>query len=244
MADGGDEEPQGWSRGVGRQSGAGRKTGERSAGMRRWLPSAAGAVLLLAGGLGWWAAPTDGAMVGAPAAAPADAPPPEAVLEPQSGQVVAALPAGGRSAEEGMGPAGRVRYPSPAGASATVLPGGEVSKEARISSRARQLLSDEEREARRFRRQDRDKDGTVSRAEFLASRQKSFERLDKNGDGQLSFAEYAAATAARFEAADRNDDQRLNRTEFAATATPRSSGSRNAGTAAADGTARAVRNSS
>lgn len=238
MADGWDEEPQGWSRGVGRQSGAGRKTGERSAGVRRWLIPAAGAVLLLAGGLGWWAAPTDGAMVGAPAAAP----------EPQSGQVVAALAEGGRSAEEGMGPASRVRYPSPAGASATVLPGGEVPKEARISSRARQLLSDEERQARRFRRQDRDKDGTVSRAEFLASRQKSFGRLDKNGDGQLSFEEYAAATAARFEAADGNDDQQLNRTEFAATATPRSSGGRNAGAAAAggaaDSTARAARNSS
>lgn len=158
----------------------------KGAGVRRWLGPGAGAVLLLAGGLGWWAAPTDGAMVRTPTPAPAPAP------EPQAGQ--------------------------------DALPGGDIPEAARVSSRGRHLLSDEEREARRFGRQDRNRDGAVSRDEFLAARRKSFDRLDRNGDGQLSFEEYAAASAARFAAADRNADRQLSRSEFAATASQRSGG--------------------
>lgn len=190
--------------GWGKTDGSGKTgAGDRAGGWRlgRWLGPVAGVVLLLAGGLGWWAAPTDGAMVSAPTPAPQ---PDEAMARPNAGS-------GSQAA--------MLVEPS-AGAA---LPGGDIPATARISSRGRQLLSDEQREERRFNRQDRDKDGAVSRDEFLAARRKSFDRLDKNNDGQLGFEEYAAATVARFEKADRNNDKRLTRSEFAATTPQRTS---------------------
>lgn len=177
----------------------GRAGRSESSGARRWLGAGAIAVLLLAGGLGWWAAPTDGAMVRAP--------------EPKPG-VQAEWQLVQDTAQEGAQPG----PPTDA-----ALPGGDIPETARLSSRGRQLLSDEQREVRRFGRQDRNKDGVVSREEFLAARRKSFDRLDKNGDGRLSFEEYAAATSARFAAADRNADRQLSQSEFAATASQRPS---------------------
>jgi hypothetical protein len=85
----------------------------------------------------------------------------------------------------------------------------------------RSPLSDAEREARRLARYDKDDDGTVSRAEFLASRKKSFDKADANKDGRLDFAEFAAATATRFVRADRNADGSLTASEFATTAVKR-----------------------
>jgi len=82
-------------------------------------------------------------------------------------------------------------------------------------------LSDAEREARRLRRYDKDKDGTVDRAEFLANRRKSFERADRNEDGRLDFEEFAVATATKFARADRNADGSLSPSEFATTAMKR-----------------------
>ena len=85
----------------------------------------------------------------------------------------------------------------------------------------RSPLSDAEREARRLKRYDKNRDGTVGRAEFLESRRKSFGRADKNGDGRLDFEEYAVAAATKFTRADRNADGALTPGEFAATAMKR-----------------------
>lgn len=76
------------------------------------------------------------------------------------------------------------------------------------------------REEKRFARADRDDDGFVSQAEFLANRRRNFGKLDVNGDGVLTFEEYAAAGIRQFAGIDRNGDRRLDPAEFAATARP------------------------
>lgn len=82
-------------------------------------------------------------------------------------------------------------------------------------------VTDADREARRFKRYDKDKDARVSRDEYLALRQKAFARLDKDGDGRLGFEEFAAATAKKFGKADLNGDGALAAKEFATTAVKR-----------------------
>jgi hypothetical protein len=82
-------------------------------------------------------------------------------------------------------------------------------------------MSDAQREARRLARADKDDDGRVSRAEFLANRRKAFDKADRNRDGRLDFEEYAAATATKFARADRNADGQLSAGEFATTAVRR-----------------------
>jgi EF hand len=76
------------------------------------------------------------------------------------------------------------------------------------------------REDKRRGRYDKDKNGSISRDEFLRSRKASFAKLDSNGDGRLDFEEYARKTALRFASADANRDGMLSATEFAATARP------------------------
>ena len=85
----------------------------------------------------------------------------------------------------------------------------------------RAQLTDEQREARRFNRYDRDNNNQVDREEYLASRRKAFARLDTNSDGRLDFEEYAVTTARKFKKADRNGDTRLDAAEFATTAIKR-----------------------
>lgn len=80
--------------------------------------------------------------------------------------------------------------------------------------RAREKTAEE----RRFDRLDRNRDGKIQQAEFLAARKRNFDRLDVNGDGVLSFAEYAAAGIRRFAELDGNGDGTLSRAEFAASA--------------------------
>ncbi len=82
-------------------------------------------------------------------------------------------------------------------------------------------LTDAEREARRFNRYDRDKDGRITRDEYLANRKKGFARLDTNHDGVLSFDEYVVKTDDKFAKADRDGDGALDRAEFATTAVKR-----------------------
>ena len=77
------------------------------------------------------------------------------------------------------------------------------------------------REQKRFDRYDKDRDGTVTRAEYLASRRKAFARLDRDGNGQLSFDEWAVKTTDRFAAADRDRSNTLTAAEFATTAPKR-----------------------
>ena len=79
----------------------------------------------------------------------------------------------------------------------------------------------EDREAKRLARYDRDKDGAVSRIEYLKSRERAFAKLDLNRDGRLDFAEYAAKTIDKFETADGDDSGRLTAAEFATTAVKR-----------------------
>lgn len=107
----------------------------------------------------------------------------------------------------------------PAAALAVAAPPAEAAAEPLAAPAS--PLSDAEREARRLRRYDRDKDGEVSRAEFLGNRRKSFDRADTNKDGRLDFEEFAAATATKFARADRDADGALNAKEFATTAIKR-----------------------
>lgn len=73
------------------------------------------------------------------------------------------------------------------------------------------------KEEKRFNRTDRDKNGSIVKAEFLYTRQKAFARLDANGDGTISFDEYAAKTSEKFAKADGDKSGVLDRKEFATT---------------------------
>ncbi|MFN3592341.1 MAG: hypothetical protein ACK4TG_09150, partial [Thermaurantiacus sp.] len=73
-------------------------------------------------------------------------------------------------------------------------------------------------EERRFDRLDRNRDGKIQQAEFLAARKRNFDRLDVNGDGVLSFAEYAASGIRRFSELDASGDGTLSRAECAVAA--------------------------
>ena len=77
------------------------------------------------------------------------------------------------------------------------------------------------REQKRFDRYDKDRDSTITREEYLASRRKAYVKLDTNGDGRLSFDEWAVKTAAKFGTADRDRSGGLNAGEFATTAVKR-----------------------
>ena len=79
----------------------------------------------------------------------------------------------------------------------------------------------QDREAKRLARYDKDKDGSVSRGEYLKSRERAFARLDLNRDGRLDFDEYAVKTIDKFETADGDDSGRLTAAEFATTAVKR-----------------------
>lgn len=77
------------------------------------------------------------------------------------------------------------------------------------------------REQKRFDRYDKDRDGRITRDEYLASRRKAYAKLDTNGDGRLSFDEWAAKTTTKFAAADKGRDGALDAAEFATTAVKR-----------------------
>ena len=77
------------------------------------------------------------------------------------------------------------------------------------------------REERRFGRYDKDRDGQITREEYLAARRKAFARLDKDGDGRLSFDEWGAKATAKFAAADHDRSGAMTAAEFATTAVQR-----------------------
>lgn len=79
------------------------------------------------------------------------------------------------------------------------------------------------REEKRFSRYDKDKNGAVSRAEYLLSRQKAYAKLDTNGDGRLSFDEYSVKTTAKFAKADGDGTGLLTPAEFLTTRVVRKS---------------------
>jgi len=77
------------------------------------------------------------------------------------------------------------------------------------------------REEKRFGRYDKDRDGQITRDEYLVSRRKAYAKLDADGDGQLSFDEWAAKTTGKFAVADRDKSGTMSATEFATTAVKR-----------------------
>lgn len=79
------------------------------------------------------------------------------------------------------------------------------------------VVDERSREQKRFARTDKDKDGRITRDEYLNLRHKNFAKLDKNGDGKLSFDEYAAKAIDKFGAADKDRNGSLNPSEFATT---------------------------
>ena len=77
------------------------------------------------------------------------------------------------------------------------------------------------REEKRFGRYDKDRDGAITRDEYLLSRRKAYAKLDKDGDGRLSFEEWAAKTTTKFSGADRDRSGSMDAAEFATTAVKR-----------------------
>jgi EF hand len=77
--------------------------------------------------------------------------------------------------------------------------------------------SEKTKEEKRFNRYDKDKNGAVSKDEYLLSRHKNYAKLDKNGDGVLQFEEYAVKAVEKFAKADADKTGILNRVEFATT---------------------------
>ena len=81
--------------------------------------------------------------------------------------------------------------------------------------------TDRTREQKRFDRYDKDRDGAVTREEYLAQRRKAYAKLDVNRDGQLSFDEWAVKATTKFATADRDKSGAMNPTEFATSAVKR-----------------------
>lgn len=77
------------------------------------------------------------------------------------------------------------------------------------------------REQKRFDRYDKDRDGTITRDEYLAARRKAYAKLDRDGDGKLSFDEWAIKATTKFATADHDKSGTMNAAEFATTAVKR-----------------------
>ena len=77
------------------------------------------------------------------------------------------------------------------------------------------------REEKRFGRYDKDKDGKITRDEYLLSRHKAYAKLDTNGDGRLSFEEWSVKAITKFATADTDKSGVMNAAEFATTAVKR-----------------------
>ena len=75
------------------------------------------------------------------------------------------------------------------------------------------------REQKRFARYDKDKDGKVEAAEYLAARHKNFDKLDMDHNGALSFQEYATKGIEKFVSAGGRKGW-LSPAEFVQTAPP------------------------
>lgn len=81
--------------------------------------------------------------------------------------------------------------------------------------------SERTREEKRFDRYDKDRDGRVTREEYLAQRRKAYAKLDTNHDGNLSFEEYAVKATTKFATADADKSGAMSAAEFATTAVKR-----------------------
>ncbi len=115
-------------------------------------------------------------------------------MRTQPGTTLAAMPAARAASDDGQGVTGNVTVPE-------ALP--------------------HTREQKRFDRFDKDRNGIVSRDEYLASRRKAFAKLDLDGNGTLSFDEWATKAEAKFALADKDKSGTMNAAEFATTAVKR-----------------------
>jgi hypothetical protein len=79
------------------------------------------------------------------------------------------------------------------------------------------------REQKRFERYDKDRNGSVTRDEYLAARRKAFAKLDVDNNGTLSFDEWAVKAETKFASADKDRSGAMNAAEFATTAVKRKS---------------------
>ena len=77
------------------------------------------------------------------------------------------------------------------------------------------------REQKRFGRYDKDRNGAITREEYLTSRRKAYAKLDRNGDGVLQFEEWSGKTLVKFATADRDKSGAMDAAEFATTAVKR-----------------------
>ena len=77
------------------------------------------------------------------------------------------------------------------------------------------------REQKRFNRYDKDRNGSITRDEYLAARHKAFAKLDADGNGTLSFDEWAVKAETKFATADADKSGAMNPAEFATTAVKR-----------------------
>lgn len=75
-----------------------------------------------------------------------------------------------------------------------------------------------DKQAKRFARADRNKDGKITIAELLDPRKKAFAKLDRDGNGALSFEEWAGKTIDKFTTADEDKSGWLTPVEYAETA--------------------------
>ena len=82
------------------------------------------------------------------------------------------------------------------------------------------------REQKRFDRYDKDRDGKVTREEYLMQRRKAFAKLDTDHDGRLSFDEWAIKASTKFATADGDKSGAMTGAEFATTAVKRKASSR------------------
>ena len=98
---------------------------------------------------------------------------------------------------------------APAGAGAQAAAAIEAPPEA----------SERTREQKRFDRYDKDRDGRITREEYLASRRKAYAKLDGDGDGdgRLSFDEWAVRSTSKFAGADTDRTGAMDAAEFATT---------------------------
>lgn len=81
--------------------------------------------------------------------------------------------------------------------------------------------SDKTREQKRFDRYDKDRNGQVTRDEYLTARRKAFAKLDLNHDNTLSFDEWAVKAEAKYALADKDKSGAMTPAEFATTAVKR-----------------------